>query len=291
MVFIVTPSAFILAVGVLVLVLGTQVRDRVFGVLILGFAAVLVAGVAATLVFVRRQATLARLQTEFVSHVSHDLRTPLTSIRMFVETLQMRRATDPETERQCLDTIAAETARLTALIERLLDWARMEAGRRTFLKAPVRVEAIVDASIEAFEPQLLTQPAEVVRDVPAGLPAVHVDLPAMSEVLLNLLQNAHRYTGRDKRIAVRCSARGRMVEIHVQDNGPGIPAPEQRRIFEKFYRSADAQRRNIPGTGLGLAVVRSVVEAHDGSVSVMSRPGQGATFIVALPAADGGPSR
>jgi two-component system, OmpR family, phosphate regulon sensor histidine kinase PhoR len=287
LVFIVIPGALILSVGILVLVFGQKVHDVVFGVLILSFAAVLVAGVVATLFYVKREAGVARLQTEFVAKVSHDLRTPLTSIRMFVETLQMGRLRDPETTRQCLDVIAHETERLTALIDRLLDWARMEAGRRSYATAPERVEDVVDAALEAFEPQLMAQPARISREVPASLPRVDVDLAAMSEAVLNLLQNAHRYTGDDKEIRVCCQQRGQTVEIQVEDNGPGIAVPEQHRIFEKFYRAAEALQRNIPGTGLGLAMVESIVHAHHGTVSLRSHPGKGATFVITLPVAEG----
>lgn len=283
--FTVAPSALILSVGILALVFSERLHEVVFGILILSFAAVLVAGVVATLLYVRREASVARLQTEFVNKVSHDLRTPLTSIRMFVETLQMGRSQDPETARQCLDVIATETERLTALVERLLQWARMEAGKRTYVTARERVEDVVEAALDAFESQLLVHPARVEREIAPNLPRVDVDLAAMSEALLNLLQNAHRYTGEDKRIVVRALLRGPAVEIQVEDNGPGIPAPEQRHVFEKFYRAADAVRRNIPGTGLGLAMVWSIVQAHRGTVTLLSRPGRGATFVIALPAA------
>jgi len=283
--FIVVPSTLILSVGVLVLVFGEKTHDVVFGILILSLAAVLVTGVISTLVYVRREATVARLRSDFVSKVSHDLRTPLTSIRMFVETLQMGRFEDPDTPRQCLETLATETARLTALIDRLLDWARMEAGRRTYTTAAWRVDDIVDAALEALEPTLMTAPARVTREIAPSLPKVEVDLDAMSEAVLDLLQNAHRYTGDDKAIVVRCLKRAENVEIQVEDNGPGIPAPEHRRIFEKFYRSSEARRRNLPGSGLGLAMVQNIVQAHRGSVTLMSRPGAGSTFVISLPAA------
>lgn len=288
LVFIVTPSAMILLVGVLVLVFGQRVHETVFGILILSFAAVLVAGVAATLIYVRREASVARLQTEFVNKVSHDLRTPLTSIRMFVETLQMGRPPDPQSTRQCLDVIASETARLTALIDRLLRWACIEAGREAYVRAPHRVEAVIDAALEGFEPQLLVRPAKVEKEIAPDLPRVDVDLAAMSEAVLNVLQNAHRYTGDSKEIVVRCRRRGTNVEIEVQDNGPGIPLAEQRRVFEKFYRAADVVRRRIPGTGLGLAMVQNIVQSHGGQVLLQSQRGKGATFTISLPAvADG----
>lgn len=289
--FVGVPSAVLVSVGVLILVFGSFTHDYVFGILILSFAAVVSVGSVATLFYVRREASLARLQTEFLSKVSHDLRTPLTSIRMFVETLQLGRGGDPETVQQCLDTIATETDRLTRLIDRLLGFARMEAGRRVYEADDESVADIVDVAVEAFEAQRLEHPYELTLDVPKDLPPVRVDPAALSEAVLNLLQNAHRYTGSDKRIELACRTLGDRVEIVVSDNGPGIPAPEHRRIFEKFYRTHEARKRQVPGTGLGLAMVKHIVEAHDGDVTVESAPGRGATFIISLPACGATPKR
>jgi two-component system phosphate regulon sensor histidine kinase PhoR len=228
---------------------------------------------------------VSRLQTDFVNKVSHDLRTPLTSIRLFVETLQMGRLRDdPSRQAEALGIIADEVARLSALINRLLDWARMESGRRIYQIEPCEVAPIVDDALAALEPQLLNQPAEVVRDVPAGLPRVRVDRGAICDALVNLLQNAHKYTGADKRITVSASATGPTVTITVSDNGPGIQERDQRRIFHKFYRAKDPLDRTIEGSGLGLAMVKHIVKGHGGTVSVTSQPGHGAAFTIALPA-------
>jgi two-component system phosphate regulon sensor histidine kinase PhoR len=245
----------------------------------------MVAGIVATFAYLKRGATLSRLQTEFVNKVSHDLRTPLTSIRMFVETLQMRRLQDPIKVQQCLDVLSQESARLSAMIDRLLGWARMEAGKRNYQTERERVGNLVDAALEAFEPQRLSgDQVEIMRDVPEGLPDLAIDLAAMSEALLNLLQNAFKYTGAAKQIGVRARAGQGTVEIEVWDNGPGIPLPEQKRIFEKFYRARDIQAGAVEGSGLGLAIVQHIVVAHGGQVTVHSEVGHGATFKVSLPA-------
>ena len=285
--FVVIPTLLLLSVGVLVLVFGSATQDYVFGALILGLVLTMIAGIMAALVYIRREASLAKLQTEFVSKVSHDLRTPLTSIRMFVETLQLGRARDPDNRQQCLDVLAQETGRLSTMIDRLLGWARMEAGKRVYSLERHRVATVVDAAMAAFESQRITHPVELERHVPHDLPEVMIDHSAMLEALLNLLHNAHRYTGQDKRIAVRCEAVARPagVVIAVQDNGPGISKRHHRRIFEKFYRAEDPLNRDLQGSGLGLAIVQHIVRGHGGSVSVDSEVGRGSVFRIVLPAA------
>jgi two-component system phosphate regulon sensor histidine kinase PhoR len=283
--FVAVPTVVLVTLGVLVIVFGKAAKDYVFGSLIVSLSLTMVAGIIATFAFLRRGATLSRLQTEFVNKVSHDLRTPLTSIRMFVETLQMRRLQDPLKVQQCLDVLSQESARLSAMIDRLLGWARMEAGKRNYQTEREHAANLVDAALEAFEPQRLSgEQVEISRDVPEGLPDVSIDLAAMSEALLNLLQNAFKYTGPVKKIGVRAHAGQGTLEIEISDNGPGIPVPEQKRIFEKFYRAREIQAGAVEGSGLGLAIVEHIVKAHGGQVTVHSEVGQGATFKVTLPA-------
>jgi two-component system, OmpR family, phosphate regulon sensor histidine kinase PhoR len=286
--FVFVPAGLLLTVGILILVFGSAARDYLFGSLILALVATTIIGTAATVGVLYREAKVARLQTDFVNKVSHDLRTPLTSIRMFVETLQMGRLqNDPARQREALEIIGAEVARLSALINRLLDWARMESGRRTYQFESCEVGPLLDAALAALEPQLLHGPAEVSRVVPQDLPHVWVDPDAFGDALVNILQNAYKYTGPDKKIAVSARAEGGAVLITVTDNGPGIDAPDQKHIFDKFYRAKDPLDRTIEGSGLGLAMVKHVVQAHGGKVSVASARGQGAAFTIALPAALG----
>jgi two-component system, OmpR family, phosphate regulon sensor histidine kinase PhoR len=283
--FVFVPAALMLTVGILILVYGSFARDYLFGGLILALVTTTIIGTAATLAVLYREAQVARLQTDFVNKVSHDLRTPLTSIRMFVETLQLGRIQDPARQSEALEIIADETARLSGLITRLLDWARMESGRRSYELRRQPVGPIVDAALEAFSPQLLQHPAEVTRSVPADLPPVWADREAITEALLNLLNNAHKYTGDDKKIEVSAGREGELVVIDVKDNGPGIPQREQKRVFDKFYRGTDPLQRTIEGTGLGLAMVKHIVGGHGGRVSVHSELGHGARFRIALVAA------
>jgi two-component system phosphate regulon sensor histidine kinase PhoR len=283
-IFVVAPSACLLSVGVLVLALGHRPKDIVLGILILGLVATMVVGTITMLVYLFRSATLARLQTDFVNKVSHDLRTPLTVIRMYADTLLLGRAQDEVARRECLESIQAETVRLTGMIDRLLEWGKMEVGKRLYQPVEHEVKEIVDGALAALLPQLQEEPAAVEVEIPPDLPKVSVDLDAMTEALVNLLQNAHKYGGDDKRILVRCASARREVTIAVSDHGAGIPPAERRRVFEKFYRGKDERSQSVPGTGLGLAIVEHIVRGHDGRVTLESEPGQGATFIMHLPA-------
>ena len=283
--FVAVPTVVLVTLGVLVIVLGKAAKDYVFGSLIVSLSLTMIAGIVATFAYLKRGATLSKLQTEFVNKVSHDLRTPLTSIRMFVDTLQMRRLEDPARVQQCLDVLSQESARLSAMIDRLLGWARMEAGKRSYQTEREQVVNLIDASLAAFEPQRLSASrVQLSREVPEGLPDVAIDLAAMSEALLNLLQNSFKFTGPVKKIGVRAKAGPGTVEIEVFDNGPGIPLPEQKRIFEKFYRAHEIQAGAVEGSGLGLAIVEHIVNAHGGQVTVHSEVGHGATFKISLPA-------
>ena len=290
--FVLVPAALMLTVGILILVYGSVPRDYVFGWLIVALVTTTIGGSAATLAVIFREARLAKLQTDFVNKVSHDLRTPLTSIRMFVETLQLGRIPDEARQREALEIISEETARLSALINRLLDWARMESGRRTYQLVRQPVAPIVDAALQAFEALLLQSPAEVECHVPPDLPAVLADRQALTEAILDLLQNAHKYTGPEKRITVRARGeRARRSSSPSPTTARASREREHKRIFKKFYRARDPLARTIEGTGLGLAMVKHIANGHGGRVSVSSEVGHGATFTISLPAAGSPPRR
>ncbi|MDB4965983.1 MAG: histidine kinase [Myxococcales bacterium] len=289
--FAVAPAALLLTVGVLVLVFGHQAHDYVFGVLILSLALTFIAGITATVVYVRRGTSLAKLQAEFVQKVSHDLRTPLTSIKMFVETLQGGRLTDRDKIDECLDVLARETDRLTAMVERLLEWARMEAGKRAYDPELVAVDKVIDSALEGLEALVklggLESITHVHREIADHLPKIDVDPEAMADALLNVMSNAVRYSpAGNKEVTVRAFKREHDVVITITDNGPGIPQHEQSRIFEKFYRVVDPALPDVDGTGLGLAMVHHIVRAHRGRITVQSDVGKGASFHIFLPAVD-----
>jgi two-component system, OmpR family, phosphate regulon sensor histidine kinase PhoR len=278
---VVVPTFLLLGLGVLLLFLGELAANILMGILVLALSGAAATGVILVWVFVRREANLSQLQSDFVSKVSHELRTPLTSIRLFSETLAMRRG-DAAADAKCIAGLARESARLQELIDRLLDWGRMESGRRQYTIRPVEVRAIIDEAVRAFEPTRERREVELSVDVPENLPLVDADHAALSDALFNLLMNAQKYGGDPPMIALRAERVGRDVRLSVSDNGGGIEPTEHKRIFQKFYRVDDRLSRDREGSGLGLAIVKHVVRAHRGRVDVDSAPGRGSTFTLVI---------
>lgn len=289
-VFLLVPAAVLTVVGILVLVYYREGFDIAFGVLILTFCVQLLAGTAWLVMALKRSADLSALQLDFLSKVSHDFRTPLTSIRMFVETLREQRLEDPVRRERVLALLAQETERLSSMIDRLLDFARLEAGKMRYDFKDLDAGELVQAVVSRFEARVVGD-VELTVDIAPDLPKVSADRDALQEVVQNLLDNAFKYTGPQKRLQVRVSLvhnRGRSeVQIAVTDNGPGIALKDQLRVFELFYRADDRLSRTTEGSGLGLAIAKHVISDHNGRIRVDSAPGRGSTFTVDLPAQPG----
>ena len=230
-----------------------------------------------------QQARLSNLQTDFVSSVSHELRTPLTSIRLFVETLQSGRVTDPERVQECLSIVSVETERLTRKIERVLTWARMEAGRRVYEMESVDPKEIAVRALAAFRAYDLEGQTTLNVTIAPHIPNVTADVDALVEALLNLMGNARKYGGPGVEIRLSVVAEKAGVLMSVEDNGPGIPLLEQRRVFEKFYRSDGLLSRRTEGSGLGLSIVAGIVTAHRGRLRLDSVDGAGSRFSFWIP--------
>jgi len=280
---VIIPTTVLLAIGILMLVFWQSRLNLLFGILVVTLVGLMVTGLVLALVLLGRQARLSKLQLDFVSKVSHELRTPLTSIRMFVETLQMQRTRDPEETELCLDVLHKETVRLSKRIERLLDWGRMEAGRRVYRRNPEVVETLVKEAVEAVSPSMVGQSHRLSIDLEPGLPKVWVDRSAIVDAVVNLLSNAMKYSGQDWLIRVAARAGSKAVRLSVQDNGIGIPWREHRNVFEKFYRIDERLSSAVEGSGLGLAIVRHIMQSHGGRVELESEPGKGSTFTLVLP--------
>jgi signal transduction histidine kinase len=216
--------------------------------------------------------------------VSHELRTPLASIRVFGELLRLGRVRDPEKVRAYGEYIDAESRRLTRLVDNILDFARIESDQKRYRLEPTDLAALVEETLEAFEVRLRQDGfALALHAPPEPLPPVRLDPAAIGQVLTNLLDNAVKHSGAGRRITVTLGRDGGDATVAVRDEGPGIPAAEHERIFEKFYRGGDGLVQDAQGSGLGLAIVKHVVEAHRGRVELASRPGAGSTFTIRLP--------
>jgi two-component system phosphate regulon sensor histidine kinase PhoR len=288
---VIIPTVLLLSIGIIQMFLEARI-NLLFGILSVSFVSVVVTGVVLVLVFVRREANLSELQADFVSKVSHELRTPLTAIRLFAETIE-RSGADAETRGKCTALLVSESDRLSRLIERLLDWGRMASGRKIYELRLEHVQDIIDDAVAAYAPRThLGKDLELEVEVAPELPDVVVDRGAIVDAVVNLVSNAHKYGGTPPvvRLLAGLTPKGE-VGISVTDNGEGIPRPEQRRIFEKFYRIDDRLSRSKEGSGLGLAIVKHVARAHHARVLVESAPGQGSKFTLVLPPAPAALSR
>jgi len=244
---------------------------------------VIVLGLGATYGLVRRESEMARLKSDFVANVSHDLKTPLSLIRMFAETLEMNRVADEPTRREYYGVITRESERLTRLIDNVLDFSRIEGGRQRYDIFPGAVEPLVQEVLEAFRYPLAQQGFTVDVDIEPDLPDVPLDAAATKQALANLVDNAIKYSGERRCLSVTARLAGDEMTLAVADRGIGIAPSETRRIFEKFYRIGRSETQGRRGSGVGLALVKHIVEAHGGRVSVDSRAGEGSCFTLHLP--------
>ena len=251
--------------------------------LILGALSLLLAGgIILTYRNVTKEMALARLKSDFVSNVSHELRTPLSLIRLYAETLEMGRLTSPQKYQEYYQIIRKESERLTALINNILDFSRIEAGRKEYDFRETDMRELVRNTLDSYRYQI-EQSGFTFEEKITDVPTLRVDREAMARSLLNLVNNALKYSQDQKFIGVSLYRQNGSVNLEVIDHGIGIPEPEQQKIFEKFYRVGDPLVHNTKGSGLGLSLVRHIVQAHGGQVSVDSVPGQGSKFTISLP--------
>ncbi len=228
---------------------------------------------------------IASQKTDFVSNVSHELKTPLTSIRMFSELLRDAGNPDPDKTKQYAGVISKESARLTRLINRLLDFSRLDRGEMPLRREKIDLSKLLRETVEDYRPQLEAVGLVVHLDIPDGTaPVITGDRDSLAQVILNLLSNAEKYATKGGFVSagVRVVSGGKAM-IAVTDRGPGISRIHQRRIFEKFYRVDDSITSGIEGSGIGLALSRQIVERHSGSIRHEPTAGGGSTFVIELP--------
>jgi len=231
---------------------------------------------------VSREMALARLKSDFVSNVSHELRTPLSLIRLYAETLEMGRLTNREKYHEYYTIIRKESERLTSLINNILDFSRIEAGRKEYDFRETDLRELVHNTLDSYRYQI-EQNGFSFEEKLDDVPPLRVDREAMSRSLLNLVNNALKYSQDRKYLGVNLYRENGAVKLEVVDHGIGIPDQEQHKIFEKFYRVGDPLVHNTKGSGLGLSLVRHIVLAHGGQVGVDSTPGRGSKFTIILP--------
>ena len=235
----------------------------------------------------RRQWRLARLKTDLVAAVSHELKTPLASMRLLVDSLLEDEKLDPKKTRDYLDLISGENQRLSRLIENFLTFSRIERNRQRFEFGETRPEDVVRTAVHAMRERLQPPACNLDVDIAPDLAPLLADQDALVTALLNLLDNACKYTPAGRRISVRVYQEAGRIVFAVKDNGIGIAARDRKRIFRRFYQVNRSLAREAGGCGLGLSIVESIIRAHGGSVSVESEPGAGSTFRLALPAGEG----
>jgi signal transduction histidine kinase len=252
-----------------------------------GVLALLGVSVAFLIVSTRRAQDLARQQLEFVATVSHELRTPLAVIRSAADNLADGVVNDEGRVRQYGQLVRREGVRLTDLVEQILEFAGLQSGQRSLTARPVEVGGLLREVIVAAEPSARAAGVTVEPAIADGLPAVAGDEAALRRVFQNLLGNAVKYGGGAGWVGVRAEPSAGGVAITVSDRGIGIAAADQHRIFDPFYRAPDVVAAQIQGAGLGLSLVKRIVEAHGGRIAVSSDPGRGSAFTVTLPIARG----
>jgi signal transduction histidine kinase len=231
----------------------------------------------------RRQLSLAQKKTDFVSNVSHELKTPLTSIRMFAELLHERRVTDPGKTAEYLRIIRLEAERLTRLINNVLDFARLERNQKHYTRRLIDLQPEIERLWQAQSEHLRAQGFQTGSDIADGPWWALVDPDAIVQIIVNLLSNAEKYSLEAKEIELHGSSDGREICISILDRGAGIPAGEEKKIFESFYRAHDSLSSGIPGSGLGLTLALRIAHDHGGAILCERRAGGGSIFTLCIP--------
>jgi two-component system phosphate regulon sensor histidine kinase PhoR len=261
------------------------VRSRFQRNLLLMLLVDLVLVAAALLVYraFRRESELTRMKSDFVATVSHELRTPLSLIRMYAETLEMGRLKNPGKKKEYLATIVRETERLSHLINNILNFARIDAGRKVYHFGQVQVNDVVTSVMDTYEAHLREQGFQPVIELFTGLSPIQADAEAVKEGIVNLLDNAVKYSRDRKYLRIATGTGGGKVFVDIEDHGVGIAPHYREKIFEMFYRVGEGDVHTSKGSGLGLALVRHIMDAHHGTVTVTSTPGTGSTFRLSFP--------
>ena len=244
---------------------------------------ILACGLFFTLQTVNNELNLSRMKSNFMSTVSHEFKSPLTSIRQLAEMLVRSRVPSPERQQKYYTTILQQSERLSHLIDNILDFSKMEEGQKIFHFEKADITPVVKEMVESFQKITSDEGFQISLSIPEPLPDVVFDREAMEQVIHNLLDNACKYAGESRTIEVQLFPKGSKIVISVRDQGIGIRKEDQDKIFSRFYRAGEELTQSVKGSGIGLTIVKQIVEAHQGEITVESSPGKGSTFNVILP--------
>ncbi len=258
-------------------------EKRLYGAVLFGIFSIILVGIIMTLKAAMHEAKVARMKSEFVSSVSHELKTPLSLIRLFGETLELDHVKDKKQRKQFSGIIARESQRLSHLIDNVLDFSKIDSGRKEYAFEEADLVKVVSNTLEAYKFHLRDQGFEFVVSLPQSPILMQLDKDAISQALLNLLSNAEKYSKERKYIGVDVIPKDNNVWISVKDKGSGIPESSLKHLFDKFFRGEDGAALDAQGSGLGLTIVKHIVESHRGQISVESKVGQGSRFTIKLP--------
>ena len=244
---------------------------------------VLLCGIALTIRATDREARLAQAKSDFVANVSHELKTPLSLLSLFSEILELGRVKNEEKRIEYYRIIRHESRRLNKTIDNILDFSKIEAGRKTYNFVHSDLTEVIENVLSSYRYQIVNSGFEVQTNTQPDLPPVLIDRDAMAQAVSNLLDNAIKYSREVKQLSITTKSLGSNVSVEIADHGIGIPRAEQARIFEKFYRVGNGLVHDVKGSGLGLSLVKHIIEAHKGTISVESDAGKGSRFTILLP--------
>jgi signal transduction histidine kinase len=244
---------------------------------------VLLFGIALTIRATDREARLAQAKSNFVANVSHELKTPLSLLSLFSEILELGRVNSEEKKTEYYRIIRHESLRLNKVIDNILDFSKIEAGRKTYNFAHSDMGEVIENVLSSYRYQIINSGFDIQTNIQPDLPSVLIDREAMAQAISNLVDNAIKYSGDVKQLSIKTEMLGSDLSIEIADRGIGIPRAEQAKVFEKFYRVGNGLVHDVKGSGLGLSLVKHIIESHKGTISVESDVGKGSRFTILLP--------
>ncbi|HHE40003.1 MAG TPA: HAMP domain-containing histidine kinase, partial [Candidatus Cloacimonetes bacterium] len=240
-------------------------------------------GLFFTLQIINKELLLSKMKSDFISTVSHEFKSPLTSIRQMSEMLFNERIRTESRKKEYYGIMLEQSERLSHLIDNILDFSKIEEGEKAFRFEKTSLKELIDRVQSLFQKSIANEGFSIFSSIPESLPELVIDKEAIQQVLYNLLDNAYKYSGNSKNIEILVESTRASVKISVKDFGIGIQRVDQHKVFDRFYRGGNELTRSVTGSGIGLTIVKKIVEAHHGTVSLDSTPGKGTTFQVTLP--------